>query len=127
MRPLTITGTLLVSLLAAACSGLTEPAATADFVVSVDGERFVLRLTDPATIQLAEDNRQGRNNKFPIGPLRQGNGGFNAPWTWHLDPAQTRLVDAAIEICDGRPSYVEGHQGDFPSYCPWGARIVDRK
>lgn len=121
-------GSLLLAGLTAACSNPAEPApGSVDFIVSVSGERFVLRLTDPATIQLAEDNRLGRNQRFPIGPLRQGNGGFNSPWSWHFDPAETRLVEVAIELCDGRPSYVERNLADYPSYCPWGARVVDRR
>jgi hypothetical protein len=36
-------------------------------------------------------------------------------------------VDSAIELCDGRPSYIEAHQDDYPVYCPWGARIVARR
>jgi hypothetical protein len=120
--------TMLVAALVAACSSPAEPGGgPADFVVSVAGEQFVLRVTDPETIRLAEDNRRGRNNRVPIGALREGNGGFNAPWSWHLDPADTRLVDVAIEICDGRPSYVEQHREDFPTYCPWGARVVRRR
>ena len=123
-RALALTWALLMT----ACSSPTEPpAGAADFVVSVSGEQFVLRLTDPATIELAEENRLGRNSKFPIGPLRQGNGGFNGGWSWHLDPAETRMVDVAIEICDGRPSYVEQHVQDYPSYCPWGAQVIRRR
>ena len=119
---------LLSGAVGAGCSSATEPGqAAAEFVVEVVGERFTVRLTDPAAIRAAEDNRLGRTNQFPIGPLRAGDGGFNAPWTWHLDPAETRFVDAAIEVCDGRPSYVEQHQADFPSYCPWGARVVARR
>ena len=119
---------LLFAIVPAGCSNPDEPApGTVDFVVSVDGERFVLRLTDAATIQLAEENRLGRNQRFPLGPLRQGHGGFNSPWSWHFDPAETRMVDAAIEQCDGRPSYVEAHRSDFPTYCPWGARVVERR
>ena len=120
---------LLVGLavFASACYSPTEPAEAAEFVVDVSGERFVLRLTDPATIRAAEDNRLGRNSQFPIGPLRAGNGGFNQPWSWHFDPAETRFADVAMEICDGRPSYVEGHLQDYPSYCPWGARVVGRR
>jgi hypothetical protein len=113
--------------LAVGCSSPTEPAEVTDFVVEVAGERFVLRLTDADTIRAAEDNRLGRNSKFPLGPLRAGNGGFNAPWTWHFDPAETRFVDVAMELCDGRPSYVEQHKPDYPSYCPWGARVVERR
>lgn len=127
MRLKTLFALLLAASLLPACSSPTEPSSRADFIVSVEGEQFVLRLTDPETIQLAEENLQGRNQKFPNGPLRQGNGGFNAPWTWHLDPAQTRMVDVAIEVCDGRPSYVEAHESEFPRYCPWGAQITGRK
>jgi len=95
-----------------------------DFVVSVAAETFVMRAQDAETIRLARENRAGRNGLFPIGPLRRGDGGFNAPWSWHFEPAEVRMTEAAIEVCDGRPSYVEGHLGDYPTYCPWGARVV---
>jgi hypothetical protein len=116
---------LLLGLLA--CSNPAEPGpATVDFLVDVSGERFVLRTSHAETIRLADDNRAGRNSRFPLGPVRAGDGGFNAPWSWHLDPAETRLVELAIELCDGRPSYVETHLADYPTYCPWGARVIDR-
>lgn len=113
----------------AGCSSSPSPPspAAAEFVLDVVGERFSIRTSDPETIALAEDNRQGRNRRFPIGSLRQGDGGFNAPWTWHLDPSSVRFVEAAIEVCDGRPSYVESHQSDYATYCPWGARVVARR
>ena len=120
---------LAVAAAAAGCSSSpTSPSPNeAEFVLDVEGERFAIRTADPETIRLAEENRQGGNRRFPIGVLKPGNGGFNAPWTWHLDPASVRLVEAAIEVCDGRPSYVEAHQAEFPSYCPWGARVVARR
>jgi hypothetical protein len=96
----------------------------AEFVVDVDSEIFIARISDPETITQFRDAVAGRAEGFPAGPLRSGDGGFNAPWTWHLDPAETRLVEAAIEVCDGRPSYVETHQSEFPTYCPWAARVV---
>jgi hypothetical protein len=109
----------------ASCSSSTEPSdGPADFLVDVAGETFVLRVSDPETIRLARENLAGDDARFPAGPLRSGSGGFNAPWSWHLDPGATRMVEVAIEVCDGRPSYVEAHQGDFPQYCPWGARIT---
>ena len=97
---------------------------TPEFVIDIVGERFVIRLTDAETIARARANLRGEKQMFPTGPLRSGNAGFNAPWTWHLDPNQTRFVEAAIEICDGRPSYVEGHQSEYPTYCPWGAKVI---
>lgn len=118
---------LASGLLAGSCATPTEPTRATEFVVDVSGERFVVRTSDPETIQLATDNRLGRNGRFPIGTLKPGDGGFNAPWTWHLDPASVRFVEAAIEVCDGRPSYVERHQAEFPTYCPWGARVVSER
>jgi hypothetical protein len=110
------------------CRSSTNPSPqTAEFVVQVVDETFVLRTTDMETIRRAEDNMRGRNGMFPLGPLRPGSGGFNAPWTWHLDPDETRLVELAIELCDGRPSYVETHQTEYGTYCPWGARVIARR
>ena len=108
----------------AACSATEPTQVEAEFVVSVLGETFVMRVRDPETMRLAREHLQARNQRFPVGPLRRGDGGFNAPWSWHFDPAEVRLAEAAIEVCDGTPSYVESHLADFPSYCPWAARIV---
>jgi len=97
----------------------------AEFLVAVDRETFLLRTTDPETIRLATENFRGRNAQFPIGPLLPGDGGFNAPWSWHFDPDRVRFTELAIEVCDGQPSYVEAHRADFlGGYCPWGARVV---
>ena len=99
----------------------------AEFVVSAGDETFVMRVRDPETIRLAQENIERRNQRFPIGPLLRGDGGFNAPWSWHFDPAEVRMTELAIEVCDGRPSYVEAHLADFPTYCPWGARVIRRR
>ncbi len=118
-------GLMLLSLVS--CEGnLPE---TADYRVAVGSETFTMRLTDPPTIALAEDALRGRVIRFPSGPLRRGDGGFNAPWSWHLDPAETRMVEVAIEVCDGTPSYVDEHVEDFVAvgYCPWSARLVARR
>lgn len=116
-----------VLLVLGGCSSTGPDEAGAEFVVAVESETFVLRSTHPETISHLRETLAGARAGFPIGPLRRGDGGFNAPWTWHLDPAETRLAEAAIEVCDGAPSYVEQHQADFPTYCPWGARIVSER
>jgi sterol desaturase/sphingolipid hydroxylase (fatty acid hydroxylase superfamily) len=96
-----------------------------EFLLAVDRETFVLRATDAETIRLATENFRGRNSMFPIGPLQRGDGGFNPPWSWHFDPEQVRLTEAAIEVCDGRPSHVQENLSDFlGGYCPWSARVV---
>ena len=116
---------LALALLAgAACSSTSPDEGSAEFVVAVGAEQFVVRSTHAPTAALMREALGGRRSGFPAGPLRRGDGGFNAPWSWHLDPAETRFVEAAIEVCDGTPSYVEAHLAEFPTYCPWGARIV---
>jgi hypothetical protein len=115
----------LLAVLVGACASASAPSpAAVDFVVAVGDETFVLRLTDPGTIDLARERLHDANTRFPLGPLRAGDGGFNTPWSWHLDPAETRMVAVAIEVCDGTPSYVEAHPSEFPIYCPWNARIT---
>jgi hypothetical protein len=113
----------VVLALAAGCSGPDGP--RAEFLVRVESETFVARVTDPDTIAAFRAVVEGRRSGFPIGPLRRGDGGFNAPWSWHFVPDQVRMTEAAIEVCDGQPSYVQENLADFlPGYCPWSARVV---
>lgn len=70
------------------------------------------------------DVLNGRARRFPIGPLLSGDGAFNAPWSWHIDPEQFEFADFTIGVCDGLPSYVEDHTITSETYCPWSAKIV---
>jgi hypothetical protein len=120
--------TVLALVAGGGCGGATQATETvADFVVAVGSEQFVLRVSGAETIRAARERLAGRGTGFPSGPVRPGDGGFNAPWSWHLDPAETRIVEVAIEVCDGTPSYVEAHLDEFPTYCPWAAVIVSER
>ena len=97
------------------------------FTVQVVTDQFVIFVTDPQTIQFATENFQGKNRMFPIGRIARGNGGFNQPWSWHLVPESVRMTEVAMEVCDGRPSYVETHIDSYVnqgSFCPWSGKIV---
>lgn len=66
---------------------------------------------------------------FVMGRLVIGNGGFNSPWSWHLDPDDVTMAEFAIELCDGTPSEVERN---FPywtfqveTFCPWSSKVID--
>ncbi len=103
----------------------TEPLG-AYFTVDVEGERFKMFVTETETLRLARENLQGKNQHFPIGTIQFGHAGYNQPWSWSLVPATIRMTEAAIEVCDGLPSYVNEHVGEYVrvGYCPWGAKIV---
>jgi hypothetical protein len=98
------------------------------FLVDVNGERFIIYVTDAETIRLAIENMEGKNNMFPMGELERGDGGFNKPWSWHLKPDTVRMVEVSIELCDGTPSFIENELeywlGTVKSYCPWWGRII---
>jgi hypothetical protein len=120
---------VLLAVAATGCGdddGPTSPDRGRVFRVRVNAEDFRMRVTDPETIALAMENLRGRNSRFPNGSIALGDGGFNAPWTWHFVPESVRMVDFSIELCDGEPSYVEAHRPEYlaSGYCPWGARVV---
>ena len=124
---------LAVGLLATACIPPPPPPPPppgATFRVAVLSETFVLRATSPTVI--AELDNALRTNRLGVlgGSLRRGNGGFNSPYQWHIDPATVYVADLAIELCDGLPSGIDPELDYWidavGSYCPWAARVVAR-
>lgn len=97
----------------------------------VVGQPFAVWTTNPRTIEQAIALFQsGGRGQFPVGRIRRsaGQGAHNAPYSWHLDPVETELAEAAIELCDGTPQFVEANLDYFVnqvlSYCPWSAVLV---
>lgn len=105
-----------------ACAGSTHAPA---------GEEFRVLIRDPARIAEAEDLVGAGQRKIVSGRLAPGDGGFNDPWSWHLEPATVELVDIAIELCDGCPSFIEDDPDYWLNtvgrYCPWSTEIVGRE
>ena len=97
----------------------------------VVGERLNVWVTNPQTVQQLFDLRDGKsiahipNGRIIGGP---GRGGHNTPWSWHLDPVDIEMAEAAIEVCDATPSYVEANRDYFIEvvgrYCPWSGQLV---
>jgi hypothetical protein len=93
-------------------------------------------VTDQATVAAAcSFIASGQGPKIPVGTIVRG-AGSDPSLPFHYLPADVRLADAAIEICDGRlmktvaalDDYIEGATGDRNAaqapYCPWGARPI---
>jgi hypothetical protein len=91
-----------------------------------DGEVFRILLRDSGAIAQARALIGSGNRRIVAGSLAQGNGGFNAPWSWHLDPDTVRFPEVAIELCDGCPSDVETSGGSWGNgaFCPWSSEII---
>ena len=67
-------------------------------IKTANGDKSKAYATDPEAIQLLINNYHGLNNMFAMGRLVIGNGGFNSPWSWHLDPDHATMAEFAIEL-----------------------------
>lgn len=126
---------LIPALIVAACGGSSsspsEPRVEgAVFRVRACGEEsFRILVNDPAVIAEAERLVAAGEPKIVVGRVEAGDGGFNAPWSWHLAPATVGFAEVTIELCDGCPSFLEAHPADWlgRDFCPWSAQVVARE
>lgn len=98
------------------------------FTVDVNGEKFKVLVTNPETAKLLREMMRGERQGIIVGELRRGDGGFNKPWSWHLDPETIEIAEITIELCDGTPSFIESELdywlNTVKRYCPWGGVVV---
>jgi hypothetical protein len=120
----TLWSALLASALAIACdSPPTTPSSGALVTFTVAGETFRVALTSADQLAAARAAQNGGRARIPIGRLVSGTQ-VNVGWSWHLE--DVTFAEAAIELCDGRPSDVEraGIQFGAGHFCPWTAVVV---
>jgi len=128
---------LAAAVLSAGCGGPTSPSNPSALkggvlaTFAVGDEPFKVWVTNAAAIARLEAlNRGDGGGSIPNGRLLRGPGraAHNAPYSWHLDPADIQIVDVTIELCDGSPKYVEANVAEYADrigrYCPWGAKLV---
>ncbi len=125
-------GLLLLALLPACDSvELSTPRDSATFVVQVVGEQFRVRIHDEDEIAEARALLQSGDSLNLSGRILRGNGGFNTGYSWHLRPETVEFTDLTMELCDGRPSFVEANVDYFVDtvevYCPWGVRVISEE
>lgn len=98
----------------------------------VKGEVFRIWTNDAHTMEQLKNltNREPVPG-IPAGPVSSGAGfwDFNAPWSWHFDPATLVIADTGEEECDGTPSDVEQYFLYYNEvvgrYCPLEAVLLD--
>jgi hypothetical protein len=103
-----------------------SPTAGVIVTIRVSGEDYRILLTDAQQIAYAEALLAGEEAPgIPNGRVIVGDdGGVNTGWSWHIDPNDIEFVDMTIELCDGRPSFVERGEVDGGRFCPWSAEVV---
>jgi hypothetical protein len=88
-------------------------------------EKFRVLLTERADIAIARRLLSGEDPLIPNGRIvRDGDGGVNLGYSWHIDPDMFEFAQFTVEVCDGRPSYVEDGTHGADSFCPWSAVVV---
>ena len=95
------------------------------------GSTFRAFVTNSTAIEdLFRLHRGESTANIPNGILRPGPGAarHNAPWSWHLDPEDVQMAEVTIEVCSGRPAFVEEDLDHWLNgvgrYCPWSAKLV---
>lgn len=113
---------LALSACAPAADGGIQAPAVVTFEVA-DTQSYKIRLdTQEQVDHVVELMNGGEDGRIPNGRImRDGDGGVNAPWSWHIDPATLEFADATIEVCDGLPEFVEDGTLTSEWYCPWQA------
>ena len=87
-----------------------------------NGEIFHVRISDSSVVAQATDRIGKGTGLIIVGHADAGDGGFNQPWRWHLNPASIGFAQITVEVCDGCPSFVSAGQ----DYCPWSTEVLRR-
>lgn len=128
LRTATVLAAALVLVALSGCvpAGESDVGVAAPAVVTfevADQQSYSIRLDTQEQVDHVVDLMNGgEDGRIPNGKIvRDGDGGVNAPWSWHIDPATLEFADATIEVCDGLPEYVEDGTLTSDWYCPWMA------
>jgi hypothetical protein len=90
---------------------------------AVANETFRVALASADQVASARAAQNGGPARIPSGRIVAGPE-VNAGWNWHLE--DVTFAEAAIELCDGRPSDVERQGTGFGAgrFCPWSATVI---
>ena len=115
------------------CHSVSDPGiAYFKMAGATEADTFVIALTDPAIIAEARALASGQEpSKHVTGLVVAEAASYNAPWSFHLDPASISFAEMSIEVCDAATSYVEEHLAEVGGaflpgrrWCPWSSRVV---
>lgn len=93
------------------------------FRESISSDFVRLEVTNTTGLDQAEGLLQSGEARWAVGTLRRGDGGFNASWPWHLDPATISFAEVTIEACQTRATAIAedlDYWIEFGQVCLWG-------
>jgi aldose sugar dehydrogenase len=118
---------LLDAALPADCAA-ASPSGGAIVSFRIVNESLATWITDDPFIDRAKQHLANGTHQVPIFNKLLDGRSIDPQWTWHVDPQDVAFADAAIEVCDGLPSHVEGNKTYWlqtvGSYCPWSAVVT---
>lgn len=104
------------------------------FTFSIVSQTLRVYMTNPQSVRDAIDNYYKLNKQNIPGGLLVDNRPRKSPydpqWSWHMKPDSIKMAEAAMEACDGLPSFVENNLDYWTTlgtYCPWSAQIKSLK
>lgn len=118
---------LIVIFIAVPVSGQQDDPSAAYFVFDYppNTSTFVIKVTDPQTIQQARDILATGARRIISGTIIKQPVYYNAPWSYHLDPKSIRFTGFAAEVCDATMRYLEENLDTaYPDWCPYGSRLL---
>jgi hypothetical protein len=100
----------------------------AEIVITVNDETFRFWSTNAAFIDAAQAHYDAGSSQVALFNDLVTGTDCDEQWTFHVDPDAMEWADFAIEVCDGRPSDVEGDQAywidQLDQWCPWGPEVT---
>lgn len=107
------------------CGDPNTPDATNRFLFRDPATNTVvqLRISNSQGLRQAEDLLQSGVAMWALGTPRRGDGGFNAPFTWHIDPATVTFAEVTIEACQVSAPMIADDLDywiNFGQVCIWG-------
>ena len=90
-------------------------------------DEFVVFVASPDEIrQMREQTRKPQSKrKLIVSGIVAGKRTYNRDWRFSMDPNTIVVGDVFIEVCDGRPQYVQRHLDEWRGdrWCPWGGYV----
>lgn len=99
------------------------------FQMTPGGSQFRVYISRSSEIRKAiEDYYKIGRAHIPMAKViddRPGKSPYDSRWSWHFNPDEIFVAEAAIELCDGSPEWVETALDSWAgkTFCPWAAHV----